>query len=103
MTDRLDDVATLRMPAGGATVQLRDLLGSLTPQLEAQQIDQQVVVAEPRAARVDRDDKRVRLLQPEQQPGAVTPTGQQVREGDVDALKDARAQQQPTHLWPLER
>ena len=61
--DRLDDVAVLRVPPrpppGAAPRPLR--VGA--PQLEPQEVGEQVVVAEPRPLGVERDDERVRVLQ----------------------------------------
>ena len=59
----LDDVAFLFMPGGRGAVQQRDRCRRGAPQLEAQQIGEQVVVAEPGTAGVERGDERVPVLQ----------------------------------------
>ena len=64
VTDGFDDVAVLLVPLGRGAVQRRDLRRRDAPQLEAQEVGEQVVVAEPRAGGVERRDERVLGLQP---------------------------------------
>ena len=103
VADRLDRVAPLGMPAGGEPVQPRDLARRLAAQLEPQQVAEQVVVAEPRARDVDRDDERVGLLELVQQTRTVVTAREEVGERAVDTLEDARAQQQRPDLGRLAR
>ena len=95
------EVSVLGVPAGGEPVQPRDLVRRLAAQLEPQQVGEQVVVAEPGARHVHRDDERVGLLELVQQPRPVAASGQEVGERAVDALEDAGAQQQVPHLGRL--
>src|SRR5262249_41384375 len=70
-------------------------------QLQLQQVGEQVVVAEPRPARVQRHHERVRLLQVRQHPLSAAIAGQQAGQLAVDPLQHAGAQQQPPHLFVL--
>ena len=61
--DRVDDVPVLRVPRGRGPVQPADGVRVGPAQLQAQQVGEEVVVAEPRPPGVERDDERVRLLE----------------------------------------
>ena len=50
---RLDDLAVVGEPPGGPAVEVGNLVGKSSAELEVQEIRQQVVVAKPRARRVD--------------------------------------------------
>ena len=98
---RLERVAVLGVPRRRRPVQCLDGLRRAAAQLQPQQVGEQVVVAEPRAGGVDRDDQRVRLLELVQQPRPVAAAGQRVGERAADALEDACAHQQRAHLRRL--
>ena len=60
--DGLDYVAVLFVPHGRGAVQRRKLRLRHAPQFEAQEIREQVVVAEPRTGGIERGDERVLVL-----------------------------------------
>jgi hypothetical protein len=96
--DRGDGVPVVGVPAGREPVQAGDVVGRLAPQLEPQEVGEQVVVPEPRAADVVGDDERVGLLELAEQPRPVAAAGQQIGERGIDPFEDARAQEQVAHL-----
>ena len=101
MPDRVDDLPVLLIPRGRGPVERGDG-GRLGPaQLQAQEVGEEVVVAEPRPLGVERDDERVRLLEREQDPLGAGAPEQGVGQRTVDPLEDRRAQQQPPHLFGL--
>ena len=63
VADGLGRQGLLGEPAGGPAVQIRDLGRRGAAQLDAQQIAEEVVVAEPRPFGVQRDDKCVCVLE----------------------------------------
>ena len=65
MADRLEHVAMGDVPLGGGEVKLGHVLGARAAELQAQEIGQQLVVAERRPRRVDRDDEHVVVLERE--------------------------------------
>jgi len=94
MPDRLDNLAMLAEPCRGPPVQCRHLIRQRPAQLQPEQIREQVVVAEPRAPRVERDHERVRVLQVQQDPFRPRTAGQQIGQLAVDPVQQAGAQQQ---------
>jgi hypothetical protein len=95
--DRFDRQLMGGEPARGPLVQPGDPVRLGPTQLQPQQIREQVVVAEPGARGVHRDDERVGLLQVLQHPLAAGGSGQQVGQLAVDPLQHAGPQQQPAH------
>ena len=61
--DRLDRMPVLLVPAGGDPVERRDVRRISAAKLQPQEVGEQVVIAEPRCARIERGDERVCLLQ----------------------------------------
>ena len=68
LADRLDRVPVLGQPPGGSAVQRGLLIRLGAAQFQLQQVREQLVVAEPRPARVQRHHERVGLLQILQDP-----------------------------------
>ena len=64
VADGFDDVAPLFVPGGRGAVQRRDRRRRDAPQFEAQQIGEQVVVAEPGTGGVERGDEGVLVFEP---------------------------------------
>ena len=95
--DRFDRQLMGGEPARGLLVQPGDPVRLGPTQLQPQQIREQVVVAEPGAGGVHRDDERVGLLQVLQHPLAAGGSGEQVGQLSVDLLQHAGPQQQPAH------
>ncbi len=63
VSDGVGHMAMPGEPCGGPPVQRRHLFGQRPAQLQPQQIREQVVVAKPPALAVERNDKRVSILQ----------------------------------------
>jgi hypothetical protein len=82
-------------------MQLLDLAGQLAPQVEPQQVEEEMVVAERRAGHVDRDHQRIGLLELVQQPTAVLPAREEVGQLPGDPVEDGGPEQQVTHLGRL--
>ena len=64
----LDGLAVVREPPGGPTMEVRNLIGQPSAELQAQEIRQEMVVAKPGALGVQRHDERVGVLQLQQRP-----------------------------------
>ena len=75
--------------------------GSRAPELEAQEIGEQLVIAEPRPLAVDREDERVRILELEQDPLRAGRPERADRRAAVHALEDRGAEQEPPHRLGL--
>jgi hypothetical protein len=86
--DRLDRVPVPGKPAGGRPVQRGDLTRRGAPQLQLQQIREQMVVVEPGPSRVQRDNERVRLFQLLQGPLAARAPRQGIGQRAADPLQD---------------
>ncbi len=82
-------------------MQLSDDAGLASPQLDAQQVGEQCVVAEPVPAGVERNDERVGLLEAVQDGLRSPPIGEHVGKRSVDPFEDRGAQQQPPHVIGL--
>ncbi len=99
--NRLHRVPVPGEPPRGGPVQPGDLVWLGAAQFQLQQVGEQVVVAEPGPARVQRHHERVRGLQVLQHPLPATVTGQQAGQLAVDPLQDGGTQQQPPHWFSL--
>ena len=86
------------VPLGGSEMKLGDVLGARTAELQPKEVGQQLVVAERRARRVDRDDEHVVVLEREKE--ALRPGGadEMVGQGPRNAVEDRRPQEQPAHV-----
>ena len=98
VADGFDDVALLFVPGGRGAVQRRDRRRRDAPQFEAQQIREQVVVAEPRTGGVERGDEGVLVFEPLEDRLGPHGAGERIGERAADALEDRRAQEQVAHL-----
>ncbi len=101
VADRLDDATPLFVPGGRGVVQRRDRRRRDAPQFEAQQIGEQVVVAEPRTGGVERGDERVLVFEPLEDRLGPDGAGEHIGERAADARKNRRAQEQVAHLRRL--
>ena len=63
---RIDDLPLVGEPPRGPAVQVRNLLGGRPAKFQAQEVRQELVVPEPGALTVERDDERVGVLQRQQ-------------------------------------
>ena len=68
MSHGLNHVPVVREPLRGAAVQVRNLVGMCSPELQAQEVRQKLVIAKPGALSVQRNDERVRVLELQQHP-----------------------------------
>ena len=101
VVDRVDSIPVTLEPAGGCVVQRGDDRRVEPPQLQPQQIGEQVVVAKRRAPDVDRGHERagvLELMQDAQRPRAA---GERVAERSVDAVEHRGPQEQIADLWGL--
>ena len=80
-------------PPGGASVQVGNLVGCGSSELEAQEVREQLVVAKPSALRIERDDESVGVLELEQEPLAAGSTGEQVCKLTVDPVQQRCSKQ----------
>jgi hypothetical protein len=78
VTDCLDRVATLGMPAGGCGMQYGEFAWLGAAQLELQHVGENLMVAKPGPPRVDGDHECAGLLQVLQDPLAARAAGQVV-------------------------
>ena len=102
VADGFDDVAArCFVPGGRGAVQRRDRRRRDAPQLEAQQIGEQVVVAEPGAGGVERGDERVLVFEPLEDRLGSGAAGERIGQRAADALEDRRAQEQVAYLRRL--
>ena len=101
VTDRLDQVPVFRVPPGGGRVQRGQFGRSAAPQLQLQQVGEQLVVAEPGPPRIQRGHERVGLLELLQQPLPARPSGEQVGQFAVHPVEHRGPQQQPPDLLRL--
>ena len=82
-------------------MQRRDRRRRGAPQLEAQQIGEQVVVAEPGPGGVERGDERVLVFELLEDRLGARAAGERVGQRPADALEDRGAQEQVAHLRRL--
>ena len=99
--DRLHREPVLRKPLRGHPVQPGDLPRRGAPQLQLQQVGEQVMVTEPGTARVQRGHERVRHLQLLQHPLPARASGQGIGQRAGHPLQHAGPQQQPPHVFRL--
>ena len=95
VADRLDRVPAVRVPPGGDGVQRGQFGRRAAPQLQLQQVGEQLMVAEPGPPRVQRDHERACLLELLQDPLPARALGQQVGQFAVHPLQHRGPQQQP--------
>ena len=96
------DVACVRRPRAGAGVQLGDVrLGPGLLQLPPQDLAEDVVVAEPRAPLVERDEEQVRPLDVAQERLRPVLVADGVAQRCVEAVEDARVEQERARLGRL--
>ena len=101
MADRLDRRAVLLVPAGRCLVQRRDHRRGGPPQLESQQLREEVVVAKHGPSGIQRDDERVRVLELLQDPLRARAAGEEVGHRSAHLLQKGCAQQELAHLRGL--
>ena len=93
--DSLQREAVRRVPAGRGGVQRGQFGRRAAPQLQLQEVGEQLVIAEPGPPRIQRDDERVGLLELLQDPLAARTSGQQVGQFAVHPVQHRGPQQQP--------
>ena len=101
VADGLGHVSVHLVPGGRRAVQRRDGRRRHAPQLQAQQIGEQAVVAKPGPGGVECGDEGVLVLEPLEDrlgPGAA---GEGIGQRPADALEDRGAQEQVAHLRRL--
>jgi hypothetical protein len=101
VADGVDDLGVVRVPPRGGLVQLVYPAGICSPQQEAQQIGEEVVVAKPQAPRVQCGHERVSLLEVLQDPLGSRASREEVRERPVHPLEHRGAQKQGSHVRRL--
>ena len=101
VADRLDRVPVVRVPPGGGGVQRGQFGLRAAPQLQLQQVGEQLVVAEPGPPRIQRDHERVGLLELLQEPLPARASGEQVGQFAVHPVQYRGPQQQPPDLLRL--
>ena len=84
-----------REPGGRRGVQCGQFARRAAPQLQLQQVGEQLVVAEPRPPRIQRGHERVGLLELLQDPLPARAPGQQVSQFAVHLFQHRGPQQQP--------
>ena len=99
--DRLDGIPVFGVPAGGGIVQRGQLGRVAAAQFQLEQVGEELVVTEPRPARIKRDHERARLLELLQNSLAARAPGQQVGQLAIDAFQYRGPQQQPPGLIAL--
>jgi hypothetical protein len=87
VADCLDQVPVLGVPPGGGGVQRGQFGRSAAPQLQLQQVGEQLVVAEPGPPRIQRGHERVGLLELLQEPLPARFPGEQVGQFAVHPVK----------------
>ena len=101
VADRLDRVSLLLEPLSRREVQGGDRLGRDPPQLEPQEVGEQVVVSKPRSRDVQRGHERVRVVELLQPAFGARSPGQVVRQRSAHPIENRGPQQQLTHLGRL--
>ncbi len=95
VADRLDQVPVSGVPPGSGGVQRGHVGRVAAPQLQLEQVGEQLVVAEPGPPRIGRDHERVRPLELLQDPLSARTPGQQVGQLAVHPVEHRGPQQQP--------
>ena len=101
MADRRRRLPVLVVPVAGAAMQVSDLVGSLVEEVGPQHVREQVVVAVPVAAVVERDQEQVGAVQRLQGGLAAGPTGHGVAQRAAQPVQQAGAQQEGADLFGL--
>jgi hypothetical protein len=86
---------------GGPMMEVRNLIAEPSAELQTQKIRQQLVVAKPRALRVERHDERVGVLKLQQQLLRARAASQQVGEFTVQPVDKRGSQQHALNLARL--
>lgn len=101
MADGVGGVTVVGEPPRGDPVELRDLRGDGTAELQPEQAAEHVVVAEPGTSGVEGQDERVGVLELQQDPFRSSCPGEQVGQLAVDPVQQGSTQQQSLYLWWL--
>ena len=101
MLDCVDHETLLGEPLGSGVVQPGNRIGLRPPELQAKEIREQLVVAEPRPLRVEREDEGVRVLKLEQYPLRSGGPNEPIGERSVHPLEDGGQQEEPSHTLRL--
>ena len=101
VADRLEHVAMGDVPLGGGEMKLGDVLGARAAELQPQEIGQQMVVAEGRPRRIDRDDEDVLVLEREKDPFGPGGAEEVVCQRPGDVVEDRRPKEQATDVRGL--
>ena len=94
MADRLGRLAVLLVPRARPPVQLRNVVGPLVQQVRLQNVREEVVVAVPLAAVVERDQEQVPSIQRLEHGLAAVPAGNGIAERAAQPVQDGGLQQE---------
>ena len=97
----LDDLPVVGEPPCGPAVEVGNLIGQRSAELQAQEIRQKLVVAKPGALSVERHDERVGVLQFQQHLLRARAACQQVGELTVHPVDERGSQQHALNLARL--
>ena len=101
MADGFHHIALGFVPGGRGAVQRRNRRGRDASQLEAQQVGEQVVVAEPGTGGVECRDEGVLVLQPQEDRLGPRGAGESISQRAAHARQDRRPQQHVAHVRGL--
>ena len=98
VSNGLDDLTVISEPRCGLAVEVRNFLRQRSAQFQAQEIRQKLVVAEPRALGVERDDECVGVLECQQHLLTAWAASQQVGQFAVQPIGHRGPQQHALNL-----
>jgi hypothetical protein len=94
-------LARIGVPLRGPQVEAGDVARPLLEQVGSEDVGEEMVVAVPVAAVVERDDEQVRTLEGLEHRPAVVPAGDRVAEGAAEAVEDRGVEEEPADVVGL--